>query len=395
MSRSVRALPATIIPCFLVWARAASAERTVGPWDLDALAKVPECTWIDSTGPVRSLFYAGEPYQGRPTRVFAYYAVPEKREGRLPAMVLVHGGGGKAFREWAELWGKRGYAAMAMDLAGHGPDGKRLPDGGPDQDDNAKFLDIAKGIREAWPYHAVANVIRAVSLIRSLPEVDADRVGITGVSWGGYLTCIVSGVDERLKVSVPVYGCGFLWEDSAWLPVFAKMPPSDRELWIKTYDPSKYLSGCRMPVLFMNGTNDFAYPLGSYQKSYRLVKGPRTLCVTVNMPHGHAEGWRPKEIGLFVDSVLKGGKPLAAVGRVERQGTKVMVKYSADVPVKEAVLHYTTDSGPWQKRVWHSKPAELTQGEVRGDLPADKGVVYFLTLRDERDAVVSTEHEAL
>jgi len=96
-----------------------------------------------------------------------------------------------------------------------------------------------------------------------------------------------------------------------------------------------------------------------------------------------------------VDSVLKGGKPLAAVGRVERQGTKVMVKYSADVPVKEAMLHFTTDSGPWQKRVWHSKPAELTQGEVRGDLPADKGVVYFLTLRDERDAVVSTEHEAL
>ena len=50
------------------------------------------------------------------------------RDGRgpLPAMVLVHGGGGKAFREWAELWAERGYVALAMDLAGHGPDGKRL-----------------------------------------------------------------------------------------------------------------------------------------------------------------------------------------------------------------------------------------------------------------------------
>ena len=75
----------------------------------------------------------------------------------------------------------------------------------------------AGGIRNVWSYHAVANVIRAVSLIRSFKAVDPSRVGITGISWGGYLTCIVAGLDERLAVAVPVYGCGFLHENSCRL----------------------------------------------------------------------------------------------------------------------------------------------------------------------------------
>jgi len=29
---------------------------------------------------------------------------------------------------------------------------------------------------------------------------------VTGISWGGYLTCIVAGIDDRLKAAVPVYG---------------------------------------------------------------------------------------------------------------------------------------------------------------------------------------------
>ncbi|MFT5127969.1 MAG: hypothetical protein ACI8W8_001577, partial [Rhodothermales bacterium] len=94
------------------------------PWDLTALSRVPTLEWIDRESPVHSLYYPGEPFQGKPTRIFAYYATPGTLAGKpeldagLPAVVLVHGGGGTAFQEWAELWGKRGYAAIAMDLGG-------------------------------------------------------------------------------------------------------------------------------------------------------------------------------------------------------------------------------------------------------------------------------------
>lgn len=46
------------------------------PWDLAALSRPPAVEWLDASAPVRSLLYAGEPFQGRPTRVFAYYATP-------------------------------------------------------------------------------------------------------------------------------------------------------------------------------------------------------------------------------------------------------------------------------------------------------------------------------
>lgn len=374
-----------------------------GPWDLTELRKPPRVTWVDEEGPLRKLHYESEPLRGKPTRVFAYLALPAKVDGKLPAMVLVHGGGGRAFPEWARIWADRGYVALAMDLAGRGPDGKPLPDGGPDQGDLQKFPRQKTDLRTVWSYHAVAAVIRGVSLLRSLPQVDAERIGTTGISWGGYLTCIVSGLDDRLKVAVPVYGCGFLHDNSAWVKTIAGLPEDWRKEWIDNFDPSRYLKQARMPVLFVNGTNDFAYPLDSYRKSYRLVPN-RQLCVTVNMPHGHPQGWAPVEIGLFVDQHLRKGAPLPRLERVEtsEEGGRQLVT----VPVLQTEgpvtvqLHWTTDlEMPWQKRKWQSKPAQKMEGNAtdfhRMELPRERPVVWFVTLTDRRKATVSTEHVLL
>ena len=161
------------------------------PWDLVHLSEAPAYEWSDQQSPVWSLHYEGEHYQGEPTRVFAYYASPattntrDPEDDTFPAVVLVHGGGGTAFKEWAELWAKRGYAAIAMDLAGDGPERQRLPDGGPNQSDDEKFGAIDEPSEDQWTYHSVANVILAHSLIRSFEEVDASRTAITGISWVG------------------------------------------------------------------------------------------------------------------------------------------------------------------------------------------------------------------
>lgn len=377
-----------------------------GPWDVKSLQVAPKVKWVDESGPIRKLYYESEPLSGKPTRVFAYLAQPEKAERKLPAMVLVHGGGGTAFREWAELWAKRGYVALAMDLGGCGPDRKRKPDGMPDQSDANKLPLQPKALKEIWTYHAVAAVIRGVSLVSNLPNVDTERIGITGISWGGYLTCIVMGLDYRLKVAVPVYGCGFLHENSVWLPTFQKMSPDWRKTWVENFDPSKYAGQAKMPVLFVNGTKDFAYPLDSYQKTYRLVKN-RTLCVTVNMPHGHKEGWSPKEIGIFVDSVLTGGKPLATIhtDRSNRQSGSLWVSSSSigsmkiSVAMKAAKLIWTSDLNmPWQKRKWQIHDANGYIDDNKFDpswsfeLPKYRPLVYFFTITDGGGATVSTEH---
>jgi dienelactone hydrolase len=367
-------------------------RKTTGPWDLPTLRQPPRVTGLTDGKALTPLYYDGEPYRGKPTCVFAYLARPVEAAGRLPAMVLVHGGGGTAFKEWAELWAQRGYVALAMDLAGKGPNRQRLPDGGPDQDDQAKFE--AEGVKDFWSYQAVASVIRGVSLVASLPDVDPERIGITGISWGGYLTCIVAGLDDRLKVAVPVYGGGYLHENSTWLPIFQKMTTARRALWVDHFEPSRYLGQAKMPMLFVNGTNDGAYPLDSYQKSYRLVKD-RALCVTVKMPHGHRQGWAPIEIGLFVDQHLKSGKPLARIESAKRDGRWVEVAVRAEVPVAIAALHFTTDTGAWKERRWQTREVKVDGTRIRAELPATRPLVYFLTLTDSRKATVSTEHDVL
>jgi dienelactone hydrolase len=367
------------------------------PWDLVALSRPPKYEWADQAGPVRSLYYEGLPYKDKPTRVFAYYVSPatlgaETATGRgFPGVVLVHGGGGTAFKEWAELWAKRGYAAIAMDLAGCGPDRTRLTDGGPGQSDEEKFGAIDQPPGNQWTYHAVANAILAHSLLRSLKEVDARRTAVTGISWGGYLTCIVAGLDNRFKAAVPVYGCGFLHENSVWLKQFEKMTPQQKDRWVRLWDPSMYIGSAAMPVFFINGTNDFAYPLDSYAKTYGLVKGERNLRITVNMPHGHPQGWAPPEIGLFVDGYLRGGKPLPAIQRPRTVNGQVLAKVRAKTGLASAALHYTTGTGPINKRQWQTVPGRVDGSHLVAETPPKEAAVWFLTVTDERGAVVSSE----
>jgi hypothetical protein len=231
--------------------------------------------------------------------------------------------------------------------------------------------------------------------VAALPEVDHRRIGITGISWGGYLTCIVAGLDDRLKVAVPVYGCGFLGDDSVWKATsLARMRPDARERWLRDFDPSQYLGGVNCPILFLNGSNDFAYPLDSYRASYRLVPTRfRHVCVVRDLPHGHI--WTFNEVDVFVDSALRGGPPLPLLGQPKIDGDRVRVKVTSPVPVKEAVLNYTTDSGEWQKRRWQTYPAELNDHTIVAHLPGQRPLVWYMAVTDERGLRVSTEHEEL
>jgi len=307
----------------------------------------------------------------------------------------VHGGGGKAFKEWAEHWAKRGYIALAMDLSGNGPNG-RLLDGGPDQSDASKFRDFSEAeAREMWTYHSVAAVVRGHSLLRSLPDVDKGRIGITGISWSGYLTCIVAGIDPRFKVAVPVYGCGFLGKNSYWKDTsLATMTPAARERWLRLFDPGMYLGNVRCPILFVNGTTDFAYPLDSYQKSYRLVSAQRRhVSVAVNRPHGHI--WTFPEVDAFVDCVLRDGPPMPRIGPPVITSGQFTARVDSFAALTNITLCYTTNTGPWQKRNWYTVPGRHDGRQLLAELPSVRPMVAFLAVKDESGRHVSSEHVEL
>jgi len=378
------------------------------PWDRSALFKTPQVFEAPefSTNGVAAVFYEGEPYQGKATRVFAYYAVPQHDPGKkVPGIVLIHGGGGSAFVRWVQLWNSRGYAAISMDTCGavsgnaYGQEQKghvRHAWAGPAG--WGGFDKSADPVKDQWTYHAVAAAVRGHSLLRSFPDVDVQRIGVTGISWGGYLTCIVAGVDDRFAFAVPVYGCGFLGDNSAWLQNFEAMGRENARTWLALWDPASYLPLAKMPFLWVTGSNDFAYPMDSLQKSYRSLKAPYTLCVRLRMVHGHGPaGENPREILAFADHFTRGGKPLPEFTSLTREGRKVSATFSSGpCTVVQAELNYTLDTGNWKERKWVAEPVAVNacSGAVSADIPA-AATVYYLNLFTEDELVVSSEHEVL
>lgn len=400
------------------WGEAANQKQSM--WDLEALGVPPkvyeatdELKAIGEKEGLRAFFYEGLPYRGNSTRVFAWYGTPKEKpaSGKWPAMVLVHGGGGTAYVEWVKLWNSRGYAAIAMDNCGQLPirvdpkDSKkgwiRNPQGGPGG--WGGFDSINQPEHDQWTYHAVADVVLAHSLIRSFPKVDAQRTGITGISWGGYLTCITAGVDSRFQFAVPVYGCGYLGDNSTWVPKLKSLGEENAQKWVKLWDPSQYLLFARMPMLWVTGTNDFAFPMDSLQKSYRETRGERTLCVSIRMPHGHGgAGENPPEILAFAESIVGKGAALTAIGAqslapAEKsdadQRPVAQVKFEGKSPIKKAVLAYTKDIGTWKDRKWETADATLDVAQnVASARLAQGTTVFYFMLTDERGLMVSSEH---
>jgi dienelactone hydrolase len=386
-----------VLFCWLLVLSVPAGQSAI-PWDMKLLAKAPPWTALErpKAGNVKAISFSGLPFHGKPTRVFAWLGIPAVKAGeKVPAMVLIHGGGGTAFEEWVQLWVDRGYAAIAMDTCGQVPVGNygqwvRDEQGGPAG--WGGFDQIDRPREEQWTCHAVADAILAHSLIRSLPEVDPERTGVTGISWGGYLTCIVAGVDPRFKLAVPVYGCGF-YRDTAFQNALEKLDSARADQWMALWDPSVYLGAAELPILWVTGSNDFAYTLKALQRSYRLPKGTYTLCIRLRMPHGHGgPGENPKEIHVFADSILKGGLPLAVITGSGRDGTNAWVTFSAKTPISRAELNYTKDVGRWQDRKWDSVSAQQFGNTFTAGLPEGARVFYF-NLVDERDCVVSTDHE--
>ncbi len=413
-------LPFLILVVVVQFTDANDETQTVAPgtWPLKRLkSEIPGYRIEDDTARIQSLIYKGEKIKGEATEVFAFYASP-KTLGKsadnetVPGIVLVHGGGGTAFADWVWLWANRGYAAIAMDLGGRRPPAPqyddngnlkphtrhsresrtRLAKGGVPDDHTHKFDNIGGKIEDDWPFHAVANVMRAHTLLRSLPEVDADRTAVTGISWGGYTTCLVAAHDDRFKAAVPVYGCGFLHQgESVQKPAIDKLGDR-RSAWIEAYDPGSHLEKCTIPTLWVNGTHDVHYVLDSYAKSYAKVQGPRTIRIQPKMPHGHIPGWQPAEIQIFIDSILRNGSPLVQVGAVTvADDGMVSVPFQSTTKIVKAALHYTTETGLRSNRKWETVDCSIDDNmATAAGLPPEANT-WIITLTDTRDAMVSSE----
>ena len=369
-------------------------------WDMEQFNLKPDVYNADGFNEpgVKALFFKGPDYQGKQTRVFAFIGFPQNVVGLAPGVVLVHGGGGTASAEWVRLWNSKGYAAISMDTTGSIPDGpfpahKKHEYGGPDG--WGGFEQIDQPTKDQWTYHAVADIILANSLLRSYNEVDRYNIGIAGISWGGYLTCIAASVDERFVFAAPVYGCGFLQQDSAWTKEkFAAMGKEKANKWSQLWDPSSYLKDCSIPVLWVNGTNDACFPLSSYSRSYSLARNSN-LCIKIALEHSHEDAFKIEEIYAFADSVCRGAQMPVMFRKQGVSARTAWTEYGHVTAPKSATFVYTTDSGAWKDRKWQEIPAAIDNiaSTISAVIP-ENTKLYFFNVLDDRGFVSSSKHRS-
>ncbi|HZO84154.1 MAG TPA: acetylxylan esterase [Verrucomicrobiae bacterium] len=117
------------------------------------------------------------------------------------------------------------------------------------------------------------NGIRALDYLQSRPEVDPDRIAVTGISGGGAATFWIAAADERVKVAVPVSGMGDL-EDYVGEKVVNGH--CDCMFMINTFQwPWTYIAAliAPRPMLFENSGHDTIFPMnGNDRIRARLEK---------------------------------------------------------------------------------------------------------------------------
>lgn len=372
--------------------------NTMGPWNLDSLYTVPKWETIDVAAKdgLTGILYRSLQYKGNPVQVFAYYSAPDgdMPDGGWPAVVYSHGGGGSASDAWVNAWNAKGYACISMDLEGHysitDDEDNRIATPYPGPKRTGVWDDYELPIEEQWFYHAVAQIIRAHTLMASFPEVNADKIGMIGPSWGGTLTSTVMGVDARLKFAIPIYGAGYLSESDGHQGM-AFISEEQAAFVNSNYDGSAYFSNVTYPTLWINGTNDYHFALTCNQKSSRAVQGPATMLYLLRFRHGGNAAIGESEIYAFADHVIKGANALIKLEKPRQYKNSVSVKFSSDVRAESAQLFYTLDDGQWRERYWHDMEALVVGDSIVAEIP-DSATTIIFSATDARGLRVSSEY---
>ena len=231
-------------------------------------------------------------FKGQKSVVSGFYAYPKGKKD-LPALLEIHGGGGRAQID-AALWGARnGYATFSINWGGKNPPLPSFKEGDPNTDWGAidatqdghnshynhmtpddKTLDPVESPRNNNWFLLTLSCRRGLTFLEQQPQVDADRIGVYGHSMGGKLSMDVASIDKRVKVAAP--SCG---GTGAAPDVLSGMPGSgmgrkSSKLMRDTIDDIPYLKRLTCPTIFISPSNDFAGPMDNMYLNEKLVQTP-------------------------------------------------------------------------------------------------------------------------
>ena len=304
---------------------------------------------------ISNLTYKGADYKGKPTRVFAHMGFPKDAKEPVPAVVLIHGGGGHPDDDWIKKWNEHGYGAIAMSTDGYFPDKpvylgegvgaesmvhKLVPpfnkDGYTEGPSTTHLEDSDRPIGDQWMYHAVTSVIMAYNILLRDERVDKDKIGVCGISWGGIIASIAIGYDHRFAFAVPIYGSGYLACGLSGLNKLFNSPGMQKWYAEKRFDRVK------TPVMWLCWNDDCCFSINSNSMSYQdTIDGNPNTCLSMinDMGHSHPCAYNRKESYWFADTVLSGNN----IPKVTAEYARGSLKYSCSTRANSIRLYYIYD----------------------------------------------------
>ena len=184
-----------------------------------------------------------------------------------PLVVSVHGGphypAGWRFSFEAHRLAARGYAVLTANPAGSGGYGRRF----------------ATAVRGGWGSADWASLERLIDSVAAAPGIDAGRIAITGVSYGGYLSMWAITRSARFSAAISENGISNLlaeWgaegDDGSWLTAELGGPPWERPEVYVASSPLTAADRIRTPLLLIHADQDRNCPIGQSEQMLAALR---------------------------------------------------------------------------------------------------------------------------
>lgn len=234
-----------------------------------------------------------------------------KRDGTNPAVLLPHGGptgqSRDGFNRTATALASRGYIVMQPNVRGSTGYGQPFQ--------NANYQDLGGG--------DLRDVIAGKQFLVESGFVDPDKVGITGGSYGGYMTLIaLAKTPDQFAAGAQLFGIinwFSMYETSdallqQYLISLLGDPVKDRKVY-ESNSPITYIRDIKAPLLSLQGDRDIRVPRGQAEEVAAILAEIGTPNETVfYADEGHGFAKRENQIDSLTriidwfDRHLKGAK---------------------------------------------------------------------------------------
>ena len=248
-------------------------------------------------------------FDGKVISAFVWVPFNLKRDGSNPGIVLPHGGPtGQTvdyFSKQAAALASRGYVCIAPNVRGSTGYGMAFQ--------KANYKDLGGG--------DLQDEVNAAHFLVDTGYVDAKKIGITGGSYGGYMTLMAVGkTPEVWAAAVEEYGIinwmTMLEHEDPMLQQYEQSllgdPVKDRKVY-EDASPIKYLSNATAPLLVLQGDNDIRVPKEEAEQVVKILKGAnKTVDAHYYANEGHGFSKRENQIDAiqrtiaWFDRYLKG-----------------------------------------------------------------------------------------